>query len=769
MIIDIHGNLPRDDMVPFIGRDDELKTAVGVLKSLPLITLTGPGGVGKTRLALRIANELRGSAARDGAWIVEIAKLDGRVDHSLDRLSAHVALALGIRNHGTSDWDAVVNRLRNRRVLLIIDSCEYQISEIRTLVAKLLRACREMRIVATSRQPLGVDGERILVVPPLSIAASVQLFLQTAEANGANVPAVAHLSTLEALGKQLDGLPAAIILAAGRARTLSPQDLMERLSDRFSLLTDTVRQVDERHSALARVVDLSYDMCTAEEQLVWARASVFAGSWNLAAAEEVTSGAGIEMSQVVNIIAGLVDKSVITVDTNSSLARYAMLNTLREYGKAKLDESGDTLRVQDRHSAYYRRYLRRAAAAWPSRQELETMAQVRGELPDILNAIDHACAVNDHETARALSRDFVRTRTPFFWGFLGVSAQQLDRVLNASVANTPAAANDIAATAAAAAWIAATQGREHDAQSLLGRADSVLRQHQLSTIAPVLFARGGSEALLTGSREAIGLLAAARDLFAGPDSAGDRRMAVMMWAIANGFANEPALAVQACEKYLAEAESSEAPWDISWATWASALAALHRNDHDRATAFIHRCLALQRDMDDQWGQTWSIELCAWVIAAGLDNAKDSVGQARRAAWLLGAAHARQQRLGVVLSGLRPLALGHRNANLRISEYLDEVTLAEEFAAGVNGHGEAIKIALDEQTPRRPTAADGLDGLTARERQVAELIARGNTKSHEIARTLRISHRTVDTHVNHILEKLDLGNRAEVAAWMAKRM
>ena len=774
MTADIHGDLP-PDRSSFVGRGDALDTACGILRRWPILTLTGSGGVGKSRLALRVAAGLQqdGDRRHAGSWTLDVGALDAGSDYSPEQLYARIAVELGIRHAGPISPEVVLTHLRNRRILLIFDNCDQRLRETREVVNTLLSAAPELRILATSRQVLGVDGERVLDVEPLGLGDSVALFRDRATAAG--VPHTAlRGQAVEDVCQRLDGLPLAIELAARRARTMSLHELLERLDDedRFAVLTPPGPPGVEPRG-LERVVELSYKQCTAEEQRVWARASVFVGGFDLAAAEAVAGEGGVD---VVNAVAALVDKSVFRLSTDSNPARYGMLATLREYGRRVLDPEEEH-RTRARHRDYYATYTAKAAGTWLGRQELDKMAAVRQELPNLLAAIDYALASRHFAVARAIPRDATRTRAPFLLGFLDLALQQLTRVISASEHDVegPADVVDLAATMAAAAWIAATQGRHETSDTLNSAARELLAKHELPAIAPTLFAAGGSLALLYGSREAVGLLAAAVQLFAGPDFAGDRHMADMMFVIISAWDDEAAVAAARAREHLARAERAGAPWATSWALWASAEAA-KRSDLEEATEYNARCLRAQRSMDDQWGQTWSIEQCAHIIAARLADPEslsdDPAGreanrrEARRAAWLLGAAHARQRRLGVVLMGLRPIARDHDEAYRRIVRVLGEVPTAEEMAAGVEGNTAAIRIALGEPTPRRPSAATAT-GLTDREREIVELAVQGHP-NREIGSILRLSTRTVETHLRNIYGKLGVNNRvALVTGWVVR--
>jgi predicted ATPase/DNA-binding CsgD family transcriptional regulator len=755
------------DIAPFIGRDTELDRACELLSHVRLLTLTGPGGVGKTRLALRIAERLH-RRGHDDAWLVDLGTLHDARGCTPERLYAHLALAMGIRTHGPAGPAVVLDHLRAQRPLLVLDNCEHLIPAIRACATALLRAAPHLRVLVTSRQMLGADGEYTLGVPPLALPDALTLFRARATAAGVDIGAWADDGLLVELCRRLDGLPLAIGLAAGRVRTLAARQLLHLLDDRFRLLTDAGAcphgAGDPRHSTMERVVQWTYELCTEEEQRLWARASVFARAFDLAAIEAVCGGDGINPSRIVDLVAGLVNKSVFSVDHTTSPARYSLLDTLRDYGHRELAYAGETQLIRDAHRHYFRAEVSHAAAAWFGPTELDAMAAVHQNLPDVLAAVDECITQRDLSSARMICRDLVRLRTPFFWGFLDVVWQLLLRVMSDTDEPTSAAeAVDLSATAATAAWVALCQGHHDTAKQLVANAHDLHRRFHIGSTAPALFAEGGSEALGAGDARAIGLLAAARAAFDGPDATGDQHMATMLWAMATAFVGEPEAAVAASEEYLGQAVTAKAPWATSWALWVAALAALRNGLHQRAADYIGRALRLQRDMDDHWGQTWSIELCAWIIAAQLQHAADARADAGRAAWLLGAACARQDRLGVTLAGLRPFAAGRARALDQITAVQDEVATATAMAAGERQYAKALRIALAEPTPRRATAS-GSAGLTNREREVAALVAEGLTNA-EIAVQLYIAVRTAEQHIRNIMHKLGVHRRTVIATWL----
>ncbi|MGI5214924.1 ATP-binding protein [Plantactinospora sp. CA-290183] len=758
------------DIGPFVGRDAELAQARLQLGRGRLLTLTGPGGVGKTRLALRVAIDLQASHDH-GAWMIDLSAVQDPTGFTPDRLYAHMAYTLGIKHHGSTGLEVLLDHLNSRQVLLVLDGCEHLVPATRECVTALLGAAPDVRILATSRQALAIEGEHTLVVPPLSLPDAIALFVARATAAGAVIDR-ADRRDIADLCRRLDGLPLAIRLAAGRVRTLSVKQLLQRLDDRWRLLTSATRRAGtdtaDRHSTLERVVDWSYELCTGAEQRLWARASVFARTFDLDAIESVCGGDGIDRTAVVDLVTGLVEKSVLAVDAGLSPPRYYLLETLRDYGLRKL--AADEMRLVRRaHRDYYSDLVAQAAATWLGRAELDVMAAVHRELPDVMAAVDECVTEHDLPCAQAICRDLVRLRVPFLWGFLDLVGQQLRRVIDASDAEPVTSAEQataLSSTMAVAAWVAVAQGRHDTAETFLTAAHDLHRQWAVDITGPVLFAEGAREMLGGEAERAISLLAAARASFATPHAAGDEHMATMVWAMACAFAGDPAVATAASEEHLRQAQEAEASWAISWALWVSALAALRNGNHTRAIEQSARSLRLQRDVDDRWGQLWGIELLAWIIAAQLDHADNPHAEAKRAAWLLGAASARQKELGVALAGLRPLADRHARALLQIGAVLDEQTVTTTIEAGARGHAQAVRIALGEPTNRRPTA--GADSLTNRERQVAALIAAGLT-SAQIGDQLLISRRTVEAHVGNIMEKLGVHNRLAIAAWAAAHL
>lgn len=351
------GNLPLS-VNALLGRDAELSRLAELLDTVRLLTLTGPGGVGKTRLAMRLA-EQSAPGYPDGVWLCDLSAIRE------DALAAEaVTTALDVqRRQDRSTLEGLVEVLHPRRLLVVFDNCEHLLAPVAEIADAILRACPDVRIVATSREPIGVEGETVWPLDPLPLpvpgeddpvmameSPAVRLFV--ARATAAH-PAF-HLSaeTAAAVGeicRRLDGLPLALELAAARVRSLAPADLAERLDERFTLLTASPRR-GPRHHTLRATVAWSYDLLGHAEQALFDRLSVFAGRFTVDDVQRVCADGVVAAEAVTNVLAALVDKSMIVADIDRSPTRYSLLETLREFGRDELHRTGDTVELQRRHA-----------------------------------------------------------------------------------------------------------------------------------------------------------------------------------------------------------------------------------------------------------------------------------------------------------------------------------------------------------------------------------------------------------------------------------
>jgi len=355
------------EVTSFVGRRRQLGDVKRLLADQRLVTLTGAGGTGKTRLAVRVATELR-RAFRDGAWFVDLTQARGSGVPGLEaddpEVPAHLlAAALGLPEcPAGSPLLMLADQLADRQMLLIRDNCEHLVHACALLADALLRRCAGLRILATSRDPLAVDGEALYPVPPLPTpvprrpphptelrgCASVALFVARArtalpsfQLTERNQLAVADLC------HRLEGLPLAIELAAARVRVLEPEQILDRMTDRFGLLARESRGTPQRQRSLRACVDWSFDLCTKREQLLWARLAVFAGGFQLDAVEGICADETLPAEDLLDLVAELIDKSILLSDTgNRDQARYRMLETIREYGLGKLAETGEATTIR---------------------------------------------------------------------------------------------------------------------------------------------------------------------------------------------------------------------------------------------------------------------------------------------------------------------------------------------------------------------------------------------------------------------------------------
>jgi predicted ATPase/DNA-binding SARP family transcriptional activator len=381
----------------FIGRQQELERLAGALHEGPLLTLTGVGGVGKTRLALEVAGREQ-ARFRDGVWLCELAPLDDGA-----AVGYAVAAALRLQQRQGLDIEAtVIEYLGTRELLLIVDNCEHLLDAAAGLVDQVVMQCPRVTVLATSREALGVDGERLLAVPPLAFEEAAVLFADRARAGRPDfdvdrepVGAVAEIC------RQLDGLPLAIELAAARIRVMSSLDLARRL-DGLRLLRGGARGVLPRQQSLAATIDWSYRLLAAPEQALFMRLSVFAGGFDLDAAHGVCGEDGSTEDDTLDLLTGLVDKSMVTVLGTAGISRYGVLETLRAYGRDRLQEKAIEDRIALRHAAYFVELAERAAAAMHGPDEQAWVERVLPDCDNLRIAFERAIADRDIDLALRL-------------------------------------------------------------------------------------------------------------------------------------------------------------------------------------------------------------------------------------------------------------------------------------------------------------------------------------------------------------------------------
>jgi predicted ATPase/class 3 adenylate cyclase len=413
------GNLPRQ-VSSFVGRGEELVTVAGELADTPVVTLTGVGGVGKTRLALEVAAAVLPNY-RDGAWLCELA---GVRDPEAVPGAVVDVFRLDPRP-GMTAIDLVLNFLRAKELLLVLDNCEHVLNPIAGLVTAIVRECPGVRVLATSREGLNVAGERILVVASLELpeaaaelqaiagSEAVRLFVERAEAVRAGFALDAsNASAVAQICQRLDGVPLAIELAAARIAMLAPPELARRLDQRFRILTGSEHGAVERHQTLRAAIDWSYELLHDAERMLLDRLSVFAGGFALEAAETVASGEGIDSDAVFDLLAVLVRRSLVEADTEGAEARYRLLETIRQYAQERLEADGNAARVRDEHARHFAAFGEAAIAGLASPAELDWWQRFSREIDNVRVALTWAIENRDVETTlRLMALDDARLVT----------------------------------------------------------------------------------------------------------------------------------------------------------------------------------------------------------------------------------------------------------------------------------------------------------------------------------------------------------------------
>ncbi len=397
-------------LTSFIGRREELAAASMLIDSPGLVTLLGPGGAGKTRLAIEAA---RGSAAGlDGFHFVDLSGTS-----STELLASFVASAMSIVDSAsTPARELVAAHIGTSRYLLALDNCEHVRQGAAALVAYLLGRCSRLTVLATSRESLDVAGERVLPVAGLTAdddrRDAAQLFVERASAVAPHVDLTRWSSEIEELCRRLDGIPLAIELAAARTSVLTPQDVLMRLDDRFALLRSRSQTAIPRHRSLEAAVSWSYDSLHTDEQSFLRNLSVFRGGFTLPAAEDVCIGPGTAQTEtdVLEMLSSLVAKSFVSFSTTDTGARYHQLETIREYAALKLEEAGDTAAIETRHRSYFLDWAKHQARRLSTSDQLPALDELEADHNNLRAVIERGIQGDDGESALAMAATLV-----WFW------------------------------------------------------------------------------------------------------------------------------------------------------------------------------------------------------------------------------------------------------------------------------------------------------------------------------------------------------------------
>ncbi|GAB4002350.1 ATP-binding protein [Nocardioides ultimimeridianus] len=756
--------VPPAEATTYVGRGAEIADARQQLQSGPLVTLTGPGGVGKTRLALRLC-AIVGGDHPDGVLFVPLAEVV-----SSDLLVSTVADLLDLRDfNGRAVLDVVIDALRDSEMLVVLDNCEHLIEACAQFVEAVIRSCPKVVVLATSRQSLGIPGERIHPVLPLATPEpgerldslekfdAVRLFVERAEAV---VPSFAltaeNARDVVRVCDQLEGLPLAIELAAIRLRVLSVRQLADRLGEQFAVLSGDSRKIGpNRHGTLRAVIDWSHERCTDAERLLWARASVFVGGFDLDAAEAVCSGDGLPAAEVLDVLDGLLDKSILLRDERSGVVRYQMLETVRQYGEEQLVAADELVPFRRRHRDWFLELARRFQAAWLGPHQVEWSSRLRRDLANLRAALEF-CAGDPDEATVGLQLA-VHLREYWLAGGLSLeSRRHFSRLLDA--------ARPDAKWRTDALWIAAFVAIIHGDRATWQAATEAAASAPPSTDTSPAYVElvRGYEALI-GNRmpEAASYFLRADEMFTeeGSDPSGE------LWArynygIATVLAGDLDGGRVVLRRCIAEyAAKGEIFWR-SWAVWSLGAAELLAGDLEQAREACQEVFRLERQVRDRLLVAFALTVSAGVAARN--------GRSVSAARIIGAAAAEWKALG---TSPDYYVAFREQMNADTDRVVARIGEAAAHAAFLEGYAltaaEGIAAALEDLADEVPADTGPDDLLTRREMEIACLVATGMT-NREIAEHLVISQRTVETHVNHILGKLDFASRTQVAAWIHER-
>jgi predicted ATPase/DNA-binding NarL/FixJ family response regulator len=756
------------ELSSFAGRRAAVEAIKQALSTSRLVTLTGPAGIGKSRLALRVARDLR-QAFRGGVYLADLAGV-----RDTGSVAGTVATALGLDCAARRDPETLlVDYLKGRHALVVLDNCEHVRGTCCRQAEELLAGAEDLCLLVTSQTPLAARAEQVWPVPPLSVPDTEDLHSRRSQQQHEavvlfeqRVAAVARGFTLDRdnwtsvarLCRRLDGNPLAIELAALQMTALSVDQILDRLDNPFRLLTTGYSTARPSHRTLLASQDRSFELCSPVERALWARCSVFTGDFDLDAVESVCAGGEIAEKDVLTSVAGLLDMSVLTRSYDGETARYRMLEITRLYGRQRLAEAGEEVTLRRRHRDYYLRLAEQADGRSGGAGQVELAHRLRADQDNFLAALDYC--VTEPGDARAGLR--MAAALWFLWigcGLLAEGQSRLDRALAADTEPSP----DRVRALWVAGWIAYLRG---DPRA------SLVRHTEGHDLAQLVRCAPGSpffyEETLCAGRLRHALARMDQRLAACDEP--DRWAAPALLTLCLGvpFADLPC-GTGKMREFFGECQARCVPvgerWVLSWAEWNVGLTWWAEGEPNRAGDCGRAALREKRDLQDRLGIVCCLELLSWVAA--------STGNSRRAAVLAGAADTLWKPIGKPLFGSEILAKWSGESRSRSREALRCRTYDAAYQEGAcTPADEAIAYALAEPRPAvlagsRPGAAGTNPVLTKREWEVAELVAFGLTDK-AIAARLVISQRTAEGHVQNVLRKLDFTSRAQIVIWVLEQ-
>ncbi|MEU8397556.1 LuxR C-terminal-related transcriptional regulator [Nonomuraea sp. NPDC048892] len=770
------GNLPAE-ATSFVGRRRELAVIRRKLSESRLVSLVGPGGVGKTRLALRMAGDL-GRGFPGGAWLVELAEVG---DPGL--VGDAVTAALDLRTQTAAEPVALLlSYLRDKRLLLVVDNCEHLLGAVAPLVAEVMRAAPGVRVIATSREPLSVPGEHVVPVPPLDLPPparaplaelrrneAVSLFAERAAAGSGTFELTpANQAAVADLCRRLDGLPLAIELAAVRTRVLSAEQILERLDDRFGLLTGGSRAALPRHQTLRTTVDWSHDLLAAGERALLRRLCAFAGRFTLEDVTAICAYGDVSAAGTLDLMASLVDKSLVIKEDAGGLACYRLHETMREYAVLKLRAAGEEEFLARRRNDHY---IGRCLESAPRvRQRLgEWLAWMDLEIDNVRHVLRDCVTRGDLRVGVLLVYSL-----GYYWMTrgLGEGVRWLDELL--AYGGGGARESGLGPQELALAWymrgfLAVLQSdpatarpaldRAVDAAGTTAGADRAGGAAGMRSVLAQSLSLTSMAAAMAGDRPAAARLGERAQ--AATEGLGDHTALLMYLqsrALTGLLGGDLATAGSAAEEGVRLGRETGDLYSLGMMLLNLGATRLIAGALDEAGPLLAEGLRVAYRIDDRVGQ-YALLYALACHAAG-------TGRARPAARLLGAAETVRAGTGAdVLPYLAPLLV---EAGRSAQAALGEPGFDEEFATGAAlDRDAAVALALGEPAPgaAQEPSDEGAPPLGRRESEVARLVAEG-LSNKQIGARLFISEHTVDSHVRAIMNKLGFNSRAQIAAWTA---
>ncbi|HEY3062151.1 MAG TPA: LuxR C-terminal-related transcriptional regulator [Chloroflexota bacterium] len=757
-------NIPAARLLLY-GRAADVDLLAERVQSVPgrLVTITGPGGVGKTSIAVAVVRQVLPDF-QDGAWLADLSTLatPGAVPQA-------VARAVGVRESQAATVDEALRAfLRDRQVLLLIDNCEHVVDACARLVDELLDQSAGLRILATSREPLHITGEVAHRLQPLPVPshtpegdprslvayASVELFLDRARAVRPDLELTSrNAGTIAEICRRLDGIPLALELAATRVGGLTLDDIAERLRGSFAVLLGQSRSRPARHQTLRAALEWSHELLSPVEQAVFRRLGALAGGWTMAAAEAICSDADVDASEVADVLAGLVDKSLVVLDEHDGEARYRFLEPVREYAQGQLAASADSHATRDRHRVYFVAFAEQAEPELHRAEQAAWMRRLDRDLDNVRVAVRTGRARSDAESVLRVAGAL----TWYLWvrGHLREGLEWLDGLLEVPGVSDRSRMVGLGA----AAMLLGALGRTTEATARA--TEQMALAERIGDVAEM--ARGATLLALEQFRGAD--LERTLPLF--ERALADARRAAHPMMLGNALVNlgqivlelgNPGRAEALFRQGLAQFQDERDIWGIAYATNSLANLLRQRGEHEEAGRLSAEAVRLLTSLGDRFYLILAVEDLA---RARLDGR-----HGHSAVRLLGAADALRLASGALLSPFTRAE--NERAVARVRAALGEQAFEQAWADGTHHPFDVLThetgLAVSQSAPAR---VDGLGGpggvLTPREREVARLIGQGYS-NRRIAEELVVTIGTAGVHVEHILRKLDLQSRHQVADW-----